>query len=190
MPAACIVSIARPFQYSWATVKIETLNYCETLVLISSYHFYRRYVFELCNLHPPRCYNSSLAFRKGIHCRVFSHSSKSLFTNPITRLFKAWDTDLLSSLAYRYGPYSLNSLCFSMTAHRGLSSAFFFYLLTPIDFRHSSYSPTTLILVFLLFFYHLVFPEILSFIGHSYLMTNTPSLNCSSCYNIWLVFFT
>jgi hypothetical protein len=86
----------------------------------------------------------------------------SLFTNPITRLFKAWDTDLLSSLAYGYGPYSLNSLCFSMTAHRGLSSAFLFYLFTPIDFRHSSYSPTTLILVFLLFFFHLVSPEILS----------------------------
>jgi hypothetical protein len=75
--ACCLycLSIARPFQSPWATVKIEAPSYCETLVLISSFHFCQRCVFELCT---PCCYNSSLAFCKGIHCRVFPHSSKFL----------------------------------------------------------------------------------------------------------------
>jgi len=82
----------------------------------------------------------------------------------ITRRFKAWDTVLLSSLAY--GPYSLSSACFGMIACTGLPSALFFHLLIPIDFRHFPDSLTNLILVFLLFFFHLVSPEIISLRFH------------------------
>ena len=43
-----------------------------------------------------------------------------------------------SSSSLAYGPYSLTSTSFRMTAHIDLSSAFFLRLLTPIDFRSFS----------------------------------------------------
>jgi hypothetical protein len=75
----------------------------------------------------------------------------SLFTNPITRRFKTWDTDHLYSLVYDPAHHD--------SPYRPVFC--FFCLLTPFDFRHSPYTLTTLILVFLLFFFHLVSTEIL-----------------------------
>lgn len=57
---------------------------------------------------------------------------------------------------------SLTSASFRMTTHEDLSSVLFLHVLTPIDFRHSQQSLSILILVFMLLFFRLVPPEMLS----------------------------
>ena len=67
---------------------------------------------------------------------------------------------LSSSSSLAHSPCNLASATFQLIAHTDLSSAVFLHVWTPFD--HSHYSLTTLILVFPVFFFNLVSPEILS----------------------------
>lgn len=70
-----------------------------------------------------------------------------------------WHPPPPSSSSLAYHPYSLTSDSFSMIAHTDLSSAFFHHLRQPLIWDYCQYSLTTLILVSLLFFFHLVSPR-------------------------------
>jgi hypothetical protein len=69
-------------------------------------------------------------------CSPSSYSSSYSSSTPLLLLFLFSSSYSSSSLAY--GPYSLTSASFRLTAHKDLSSAFLLHLLTPIDFRSFS----------------------------------------------------
>ena len=105
---------AGPFQSSWSTVKIEALNYCETFYLYpSTISASLMSVKSVIFINPAVTIQASHSVNAPI-AASFHILPNSSFTNPITRSFKVWDTDLLSSLAY--GPYSLTSAFFSIQA--------------------------------------------------------------------------